>query len=134
MSYLFFSVEAPVISMLPKTGSPIYSNVEAPLSSASRLPSRLMVASLAPLRITSVLIALVNRVYRASFHLALFTSMTVPLVLIFGPPSFVVVPFLLLLGFSRYILGEHTPTQIVTGFFIGLLVSIGTFWVFGLLS
>jgi membrane-associated phospholipid phosphatase len=84
--------------------------------------------------ITSVLIALVNRVYRASFHLALFTSMTVPLVFIFGLPSLVLVPFFLLLGFSRYILGEHTPKQLVTGFFIGLLVSFGTFGLFGLLS
>ena len=84
--------------------------------------------------ITSVLIALVNRVYRASFHLALFTSMTIPLVFIFGLPSLVVVPFFLLLGSSRYILGEHTLTQIVAGFFIGLFVSIGTFWGFGLLG
>jgi len=50
--YFLFTVDAPVVSMIPNIGSPIYSNVEAPLRSASSLPAKLMVASLAPLRAT----------------------------------------------------------------------------------
>ena len=82
----------------------------------------------------ALLIALVNQVYRASFHLALFTSMAAPLVIIFGIPSVVIAPFILLLGLSRYYLGEHTPMQLVAGFLIGLVVSGATFYGFGLLG
>ena len=83
---------------------------------------------------TTLLIALVNRIYRASFHLALFTSMAIPLVITFGLPSVVTAPFILLLGLSRYHLGEHTPTQLVTGFLIGLVVSGAISHGFGLLG
>ena len=83
---------------------------------------------------TTLLIALVNRLYRASFHLALFTSMAIPLVIIFGLPSVVTAPFILLLGLSRYHLGLHTPMQLVAGFLIGLVVSGAVFHAFGLLG
>jgi len=92
-----------------------------------------LVATLVGLAATSLLIALVNRVYRASFHLALFTSMVVPLVIIFGLPSLVVVFFIMLLGASRYYLGEHTPLQLTTGFLLGLMVTTAVFRGFGIL-
>jgi len=93
-----------------------------------------ILATMVGVAITSVLIALVNRVYRASFHLALFTSMVIPLVVISGLPSLVIAPFILLLGLSRYHLGEHTPIQLVTGFLIGLVISGAVFHGFGLLG
>ena len=92
-----------------------------------------ILATIVGVAMTSILIALVNRVYRASFHLALFTSMVIPLVVISGLPSLAIAPFILLLGMSRYHLGEHTPAQLVAGFLIGLVVSGATFWGFGLL-
>ena len=82
-----------------------------------------IIATVIGVAATALLIALVNRVYRASFHLALFTSVAVPSVIISGIPSVVIAPFVLLLGLSRYHLGEHTPVQLVTGFLIGLVVS-----------
>jgi len=81
----------------------------------------------------ALLIALVNRVYRASFHMALFTSAVVPLAIIFGLPSLGVIPFIVLLGASRFYLGEHTPLQLATGFLLGLMVSIAVFQGFGIL-
>ncbi len=92
-----------------------------------------LIATLVGVAATALLIALVNRVYRASFHLALFTSATVPLAIIFGLPSLAVVPFILLLGVSRYYLGEHTPLQLTTGFLLGLMVATGIFQGFGIL-
>jgi len=83
---------------------------------------------------TAFLIALVNRIYRVSFHLALFTSIAAPLVIIFGLPWLVIVPFILLLGLARYHLGEHTRAQLVIGFLIGLVVSGAVFHGFGLLG
>ena len=92
-----------------------------------------IIATLVGVAAVALLIALVNRVYRASFHLALFTSAVVPLIIIFGLPSLVVVPFILLLGASRYYLGEHTPLQLTTGFLLGLIVTITVFQGFGIL-
>jgi membrane-associated phospholipid phosphatase len=92
------------------------------------------IAAMVGVAATALLIALVNRVYRASFHLALLTSMLMPLVIILALPSLVIAPFILLLGLSRYHLGEHTPAQLVAGFLIGLVVSGATFWGFGLLG
>jgi hypothetical protein len=93
-----------------------------------------ILATMVGVAATSFLIALVNRVYRASFHLALLTSMLIPLVIILAFHSLVIAPFILLLGLSRYHLGEHTPAQLVVGFLIGLVVSGATFWGFGLLG
>ena len=92
-----------------------------------------IIAILVGVAAVALLIALVNRVYRASFHLALFTSAVVPLTIIFGLPSLVVIPFILLLGASRYYLGEHTPLQLTTGFLLGLMVSVAVFQGFGIL-
>lgn len=92
-----------------------------------------IIAALVGVAATAFLIALVNRVYRASFHLALFTSAVIPLTIIFGLPSLVVAPFILLLGVSRYYLGEHTPLQLTTGFLLGLMVTIAVFQGFGIL-
>lgn len=80
---------------------------------------------------TSLLIALVNRIYRASFHLALLTSLSIPLVVIFGLSPLVVAPFILLLGLSRHHLGEHTPLQLLIGFLNGFIVTGGIFHGFG---
>jgi len=96
-------------------------------------PSAIM-ATLIGVAIATLLVALVNRVYRASFHLALFTSAVVPLVVIFGLPSLAAVPFIFLLGASRFYLGEHTPLQLTTGFLLGLMASIAVFQGFSALG
>jgi membrane-associated phospholipid phosphatase len=79
------------------------------------------------LGLTMLTVTLVNTYYRASFHLAMITSMFTSLGLLFGTIVFITIPLVITLGFSRYKLGEHTPSQIVTGFVIG---SISTFVIF----
>jgi len=81
------------------------------------------------LGVTAVMlvIALVNLKYRASFHLAMVTSMLFSLWFLFGAVSLVSFLLIPVLGLSRYKLGEHTPAQIVTGFFIGLVVGGAVF-------
>ncbi len=54
------------------------------------------------------------------------------MVFLFGPValiSFILIP---ILSVSRYQLGEHTISQIITGFLIGLIVSGATFYSLGL--
>jgi hypothetical protein len=96
-------------------------------------PSDIM-ATLVGVAAVALLIALVNRVYRASFHLALFTAAVFPLVIVFGSFSLVILPFILLLGASRYYLGEHTLWQLATGFLLGLVVAGAVFRAFGILG
>ena len=86
------------------------------------------------LGVTAVMfvVALVNLRYRASFHLAMVTSMLTALLFLFSTVflvSFLLVP---ILGLSRYQLGEHTPAQIVAGFLIGLVVGGAVFYGMGL--
>jgi hypothetical protein len=92
-----------------------------------------ILATMVGVAMTSVLIALVNRLYRASLHLALFTSIAVSLYVISGLSPLITMPLMLLLGLSRYHLGEHTPMQLVAGFLIGLAVSGAVFHGFGFL-
>lgn len=92
-----------------------------------------ILATMVGVAMTSVLIALVNRLYRASLHLALFTSIAVSLYVISGLSPLIMMPLMLLLGLSRYYLGEHTPMQLVAGFLIGLVVSGAVFHGFGFL-
>jgi len=86
------------------------------------------------LGITAVMfvISLVNLKYRASFHLSMVTGMLMSLWFLFGAVSFIAFLLIPILGYSRYQLGEHTPTQLVTGFLIGLVVSIAIFSGLGL--
>ena len=92
-----------------------------------------IIATLVGVAAAALMIALVNWVYRASFHMALLTSATLPLLIIFGLPALVVLPFILLMGASRYYLRAHTPLQLITGFLIGLMATTAAFKGFGLL-
>ena len=86
------------------------------------------------LGITAVMlvIALVNMIYRGSFHLAMVASMLTALWFLFGTVSLISFVLIPILGLSRYQLGEHTPAQIATGFFIGLIVGGAVFYGMGL--
>ena len=86
------------------------------------------------LGVTAVMfaISLVNLMYRASFHLSMVTGMLMSLWFLFGAVSFIAFLLIPILGYSRYQLGEHTPTQIITGFFVGLVVGGAVFSGLGL--
>jgi membrane-associated phospholipid phosphatase len=93
-----------------------------------------LLAIVVAVSVTMLSIALTNLVYRASFHLAMVTSMLAALWLPFGIYSLAALPLLPVLGISRYQLGEHSPAQIVAGFFIGLAVSTAVFFGLGLIG
>ena len=90
-----------------------------------------IIATLVGATATTLLIAQVNRIYRASFHLAFLTSMALSLGVILGLPWLVIAPFIVLLGLSRYHLGHHTPAQLGVGLLIGLAVTIPILNAFG---
>jgi len=92
-----------------------------------------IIATVVGVGLASLVIALVNRAYRASFHMAIFTSMVIPLVIVLGPSWWFISLFILLLGLSRYYLGKHTPMQLTVGFLLGVVVSVDVFYMFGLI-
>ena len=73
------------------------------------------------------MVALVNLAYQASFHLALVTSLLSSLWLLFGLVSLLTMPLIPLLGLARYRLGEHTQGQLMSGFAIGLAITLAVF-------
>jgi len=87
--------------------------------------------------ITSLIIALINIIYRASFHLSGITSMAVSAIIILNLQRFAIIPFLSLLGVlgaSRYLLGQHTALQLMVGFFTGLIVTLAFYYLIGFMG
>jgi len=83
---------------------------------------------------TCLIIALINKYYKASFHLATVTTLIIVAVLIWGKavlPVLIVIP---LVGWARYALHQHSPYQLASGFGLALIVTSASFYYFGLLK
>lgn len=76
-------------------------------------------------------IALLNFVYRASFHLALLTTSIFSLWLLTDVLSLATLPLIFIAGFLRYRLGAHTVGQLCTGVILGVVVTLLVFYGFG---
>ena len=92
-----------------------------------------LTATIMSVGLTSLLVSLANRIYRVSIHLCMITSLAIPLMVIARISPVLLAAVILLLGLSRYYLGEHTPMQLLAGFLLGLVVTTGIFYGFGLL-
>ncbi len=86
-----------------------------------------IIATLLGLAVTGLTVAVVNQLYRASFHVAFLSSMVTSLVFMFGPPSLIAALLIPILGFSRYQLGKHTQLQLIVGFVAGLIITVAVF-------
>jgi membrane-associated phospholipid phosphatase len=69
----------------------------------------------------------VSRHWKMSIHAAVAAGSAVVTVLVFGPPLFLVWPALLLIGWSRVRLGDHTVPQVMVGALVGGVVAGGVF-------
>ncbi|MFC1951306.1 hypothetical protein ACFLXN_02740 [Chloroflexota bacterium] len=78
-----------------------------------------------------LIVVLSNYFYRASLHLSSTTSIMTALGLTFGVICIVVLPLILLLGYARYRLGEHTIPQMIAGSAIGIGCAFGVFYGLG---
>ena len=96
----------------------------------------LLVATLVALLGTSLAVGLVNVFYRASYHLALVTTLVIVAVLIWGHtfPSISVLVAIPLVGWARYSLRQHSPSQLAAGFGLSVVVGTATLYSFGLLG
>ena len=71
--------------------------------------------------------ALVTLVWKISLHSAVSAGAVTILVLVLGPVSVVLAPFVALVAWARVDLGDHTPAQAVAGVGLGALVAATVF-------
>ncbi len=64
---------------------------------------------------------------KISIHVAVVAGAIVILVLVFGPMALCLAPVVLLTGWARVTLGDHTPGQAIAGGVLGTLVAAGVF-------
>lgn len=67
----------------------------------------------------TVIIVFINKVWKISVHAMGAAGPTAALVYVFGFIGFILVPVLILIGWSRVKLKCHTPTQVVAGALFG---------------
>jgi len=94
----------------------------------------LLVATLVALLGTSLAVGLVNMFYRASYHLALVTTVVIVAVLIWGQTFPSVLAAIPLVGWARYSLQQHSSSQLAAGFGLSVVISAATLYSFGLLG
>ena len=94
----------------------------------------LLVATLVALLGTSLAVGLVNMFYRASYHLALVTTVVIVAVLIWGQTFPSVLAAIPLVGWARYSLQQHSPSQLAAGFGLSVVIGAATLYSFGLLG
>ncbi len=68
--------------------------------------------------------------WKISIHAGVAAGINTIFVILFGPGMLLMAPFVLVVGWARVRLGDHTATQVAVGTFIGALVSGIAFTVF----
>ena len=87
-----------------------------------------LIGLLLTLLATSLVVALVNMFYRASYHLAAVTSLAVIVSLTWRPAFPLILVTVPLVGWARYRLEQHTPGQLVAGFGLAVAVTVILYW------
>lgn len=93
----------------------------------------ILIAILVALLGSSLAIALINRLFRASYHLSTVTILAITGVSVWGHlalPALVIIP---LVGWARFATGEHSPAQLAAGFGIAVIISGASLYGFGAL-
>ncbi|MFC2068445.1 hypothetical protein ACFLTP_05510 [Chloroflexota bacterium] len=84
-----------------------------------------LIVPIVAIGLSTLVIAVVSLKYRASAHLAVLTSVAVSAYIILNLLPIVITPFILILAWSRWYLGKHTPGQLITGLIIGFAITLG---------
>jgi hypothetical protein len=94
----------------------------------------ILIATLVALLGSCLAIALVNRFFKASYHISSITILAITAVVVWGQaalPALFIIP---LVGWARYCLQQHSPGQLAAGFGLSLVVAAGTLYSFGSLG
>jgi hypothetical protein len=91
----------------------------------------MLMAILVALIGSCLVIALVNRFFKASFHISCVTILAITAVVVWGQaalPALLVIP---LVGWARFSIREHSLIQLAAGFAIALIIGNASLHVFG---
>ena len=91
-----------------------------------------LVATLTSLLACSLIIAMVRRLYRVSYHLAGVTCLIIMVAQTWGQVFFVMVAILPAVIWARYLLREHSLGQMLAGSVLAVVVCIVTLYSYGL--
>jgi hypothetical protein len=83
----------------------------------------MLLATLVALIGSCLVIALVNRFFRASFHISCVTILVITALVVWGKvalPALLIIPFI---GWARFKVKEHSLAQLATGFTIALIIA-----------
>jgi membrane-associated phospholipid phosphatase len=83
-----------------------------------------LVAAMAVGLATSLLVTLA---WKISIHVAVVAGAVTILTLVFGPAALMLAPLVVLVGWARVALHDHTPAQTVAGAALGALVAASVF-------
>ena len=91
----------------------------------------LLLCTLVALLASSIVMALLNLSYRASYHLAAVTILVIMSALTWGQIFFVLLAAIPLIGWAKYQNHEHTLSQLAMGIVLSVAVSGATLYLFG---
>jgi hypothetical protein len=85
-----------------------------------------MLHTLIAFLLTALIVAILNLVYRVSFHLAALTVLITMSIIIWGPALSVLIVSIHLVSWAKYQTHEHDPRQMVLGITLALIITAGT--------
>ncbi len=91
-----------------------------------------LVATLTSLLACSLIIAMVRRLYRVSYHLAGVTCLIIMVAQTWGLIFFVMVAVIPVVIWARYLLHEHSLGQMLSGLVLAVVVCVVTLYSYGL--
>ena len=91
----------------------------------------LLLCTLAALLVSSLVIALVYKFYRVSYHLAGVTIVVIMAALTWGQIFLVLMAAIPLVSWAKYRLNEHNPAQLATGVALSVAVIVTTLYLLG---
>jgi len=91
----------------------------------------LLLCTLAALLVSSLVIALVHKFYRVSYHLAGVTIVVIMAALTWGQIFLVLMAAIPLVSWAKYRLNEHNPAQLATGVALSVAVTVTTLYLLG---
>lgn len=83
----------------------------------------ILVATLVSLIGSCLVIALVNKFFKASFHISSVTILVITAVVIWGQAALPLLIIIPLVGWARYLVKEHNLVQLAAGFVITLIIA-----------
>lgn len=95
--------------------------------------STALLATVAAVVVCGICTLAITTRWKISFHLVGAAGAVTVLTLLFGPIALILTPLIVLIGWARWQLHAHTAAQALAGTALAVMVTVGMFWIFGLI-